>query len=233
MEESGNINWKKYLIVLIITGVIFGTALYVSDYFGQKKIQDIKNIQDKLAIDILSSETEFSLLENASCKDIASTTALSAELGSLEDKLSYTEQQRGTNDPDVLSLKQNYSLLEIKDYLLMKQISVKCKTTPVSIIYFYSNKDGECPDCQKEGYVLTQLRTDYPSLRVYSFDYDLDLSALKTLLSINKIKGNLPALVIGDDTFYSFQSLDTLEKLHDLKPLVQAKVATSTTNAKK
>src|SRR5258708_6764746 len=115
-HHTHTLDWKKYLLVLLITAAIFATALYVSNYFGQKKIQDIKNIQDKLSIDILSSETEFSLLENASCKDIASTTSLTAELANLEDKLNYTEQDRGATDPEVISLKQNYSLLEIKDY---------------------------------------------------------------------------------------------------------------------
>lgn len=222
------IDWKKYFIVLFITGAIFGTAIYASNYFSQKKLEQVKNIQDKISIDILSSETQFSLLEEASCKDIASTTALSEELGTLEDKLNYTEKDRGSNDPEVISLKQNYSLLEIKDYLLMKKIAEKCKTGPVSIIYFYSNEDGLCPDCQKEGYVLTQLRQDYPTLRVYSFDYDLRLSAIKTLLSINKVKGQLPVLIIGDNTYHGFQGIDDLEKLPDLKKLVQAKMATST-----
>ena len=225
---KNEIDWKKYHLTLLITGAIFGTAIYISDYFGNKKIAEIQNIQSKISIDILSSETQFSLLEESSCKDIASTTAFSDELSSLESKLNSTEQDRGANDAQVLALKQNYSLLEIKDYVLMKNITEKCKTPPASIIYFYSNKDGECPDCQKEGYVLSQLRSDYPAVRVYSFDYDLDLSALKTLITINKIKGQLPALIIGDQTYYGFQGLDTLEKAPELKAIVQMKVATST-----
>lgn len=228
MEGQNYINWKKYFIVLIITGAIFGTAIYISNYFGQKKLSEVKNIQDKIAIDILSSETQFALLEEASCKDITSSTPLSDELGSLEDKLNYTEKDRGEDDPEVISLKQNYALLEIKDFLLMKKISEKCKTTPVSILYFYSSKDGGCPDCQKEGYVLTQLRADYSDLRVYSFDYNLDLSALKTLISINRIKEPLPTLIIGNNIYSGFQSMDDLKKLPQIKRLVQAKTATST-----
>ena len=230
--EKNNIDWKKYVFTFVITALIFGTAVYLSNYFSNKKVEEIKSIQDKISVDILSSETQFSLLEESSCKDIASTTALSGELSSLEDKLTSAEQDRGANDPQVIDLKQNYSLLEIKDYLLIQQIADKCKTNPVSIIYFYSNTNGECPDCEREGYVLTQLREDYPDLRVYSFDYDLDLSALKTLISIKKVAGPLPALVIGDDTYNGFQSLDDLQKLPDLKPVVEAKTATST-SAKK
>lgn len=208
---NNSINWKKYFFSFVITAIIFATAIYFSNYFSQKKLDEIRGIQDKIAIDILSSETQFSLLEESSCKDIGTGT-LSTELGSLEDKLSYTEGQRGHDDPEVLTLKRYYFLLEIKDYLLMNKISEKCKKTPTSIIYFYSTDDN-CADCEKEGYVLTNLRQTYPDLRVYSFDYNMDLSAVKTLISINKVKNELPALIIKDQNYYGFQSIDDLEKI--------------------
>src|SRR3989442_1215362 len=108
-----NLNSRKYLYSFFITVVIFATAIYISNYFGQKKIDEIRNIQDKIAIDILSSETQFSLLEESSCKNFGSGT-LSTDLGTLEDKLTYTESQRGVNDPEVQTLKRYYALLEIK-----------------------------------------------------------------------------------------------------------------------
>lgn len=205
-----NTDYRKYIFSFLITAMIFATAIYLSNFFGQKKLEEIRNIQDKISIDILSSETQFSLLEESSCKDI-STGSLSTELGNLEEKLSYTENQRGTEDPEVQTLKRYYSLLEIKDYLLMNKISEKCKKTPLSIIYFYSNSD-RCKDCQREGYVLTELRENYPDLRVYSFDYDMDLSAVQTLISINKVKNELPAIVINGKVYYGFQSIEDIEK---------------------
>jgi hypothetical protein len=205
------IDYKKYLFSFLITSVIFGTAIYLSNYFGQKKIEEIRNIQDKISIDILSSETQFSLLEESSCENVG-TGSLSTELSNLEAKLSYTENERGVDDPEVVTLKKYYSLLEIKDYLLMNKISEKCKKTPLSIIYFYSNSDS-CGDCEKEGYVLTRLRETYPDLRVYSFDYDMDLSAIKTLISINKVKNELPALVIKGKVYYGFKNVEDVEKL--------------------
>ncbi len=204
------INSKKYIYSFVITVIIFATAVYLSNYFGQKKLDEIRNIQDKISIDILSSETQFSLLEESSCKDVGVGT-LSTELGDLENKLTYTENERGFDDPEVKTLKQYYSLLEIKDYLLMNKISQKCKKTPLSIIYFYSI-DQRCPDCEKEGYVLTSLRETYPELRVYSFDYDINLSAVKTLISINKVKNQLPAIIVDDKAYYGFQSVSDLEK---------------------
>ncbi|KND50209.1 MAG: hypothetical protein AB198_02610 [Parcubacteria bacterium C7867-003] len=207
---KNGIDYKKYVFSFVITALIFATAIYLSNYFGQKKLDEIRNIQDKISIDILSSETQFSLLEQSSCKDIG-TGSLSTELSSLEAKLTYTENQRGTEDPEVQTLKRYYSLLEIKDYLLMNKISEKCNKTPLSIIYFYSN-DASCRDCEREGFVLTRLRETYPDLRVYSFDYDMDLSAVKTLISINKVKNELPAIVIKDQVYYGFQSIEDIEK---------------------
>ncbi|MFZ2523059.1 MAG: hypothetical protein WAW92_01600, partial [Minisyncoccia bacterium] len=102
--QRDELNWKKYLFSFLITAIIFASALYISNYFAKKKLDEIRNIQDKIAIDILSSETQFSLLEESSCKDVG-TNSLSAELGNLEDKLSYTENQRGHDDAEVITLK--------------------------------------------------------------------------------------------------------------------------------
>ena len=192
MDQNHNkIDWRKYVCSFLISGAIFVTAILLSSYFSQKKINDIRSIQDKIAIDILSSETQFSLLEESSCKDVG-TGSLSDELGELEQKLAHTESRRGVNDIEVQTLKQYYSLLEIKDYLLMNKISEKCKKTPLSIIYFYSTDDS-CGDCQREGYVLDSLRQTYPELREDSFDYNINLLALKTLLSIHQHQNTLPA----------------------------------------
>src|SRR3989338_5795414 len=227
-----NISSKKYLYSFIITVIIFGTAIYLSNYFGQKKLAEIRSIQDKIAIDILSSETQFSLLEDSLCKDVG-VGSLSTELGNLENKITYTENERGANDSEVQTLKRYYSLLEIKDYLLMNRISEKCKKTPLSIIYFYST-DKTCGDCEKEGYVLTHLRETYPELRVYSFDYNIDLSAVKTLISINKVKNTLPSIIIKDKIYYGFQGVEDLEKaVPELQKLKTASSTTATTTIKR
>jgi hypothetical protein len=228
--KNDTIDWKKYFFAFVITAIIFASAIILSNYFSQKKIAEIRNIQDKISIDILSSETQFSLLEESSCKDIGSGT-LSKELGSLEDKLSTTEKERGSNDSEVQTLKRYYALLEIKDYLLLNKISQKCKITPLSIIYFYST-DSTCPDCEKEGYVLTNLRQEFPELRVYSFDYNHDLSAVKTLVTINKVANKLPALIVEDKLYYGFQSTeDVMKAIPELQAIANAKNATTTTDS--
>lgn len=202
-------NYKKYLIAFGITAFIFGIAVYVSNLLGEKKLEDVRAIENRVALDILSSETQFALLEETSCKDIG-PGFLSKELGSLGEKLTYAKEVTGFNTQDLEYLKRSYFLLEIKDYLLMKRLTTKCGVKPTFILYFYSTQD-RCADCEKMGYVLTALRDKYPDLRVYSFDYYYDLEAIKTLISIYKTKPDLPALIINRETIYGFHTVEELE----------------------
>lgn len=60
---------------------------------------------------------------------------------------------------------------------------------------------------------MTALRDKYPDLRVYSFDYHFDLGAIDTLVSIYKVKLDLPALIINGLTYYGFYSVEDLETM--------------------
>lgn len=201
-----NFNLRKYAISLLITFVIFSTAIILSNYFSNKKINNLKEIEDKISTDIMSSETQYSLLAESSCKDL-SGNILSQELNALAEKLTYTEENFGKNSSDLLRLKTYYTLLQIKDYLLMKKVSVKCGTKPVFILYFYSS---ECNQCEQQGYVLTYLREKYPDLRIYSFDYNLNNPALRTMISLYKVENTLPAIVINDKVYSGFMDKDKL-----------------------
>jgi hypothetical protein len=205
------IDWKKYLIVLLITLCLFGSAVYLSNYFGNQKINQLKNIQDQISIDVLSSETQFSLLSEMSCKNI-SDSVFSDELAELGNKLEWSEDNLG-NTAEVAYLKKYYSLLEIKDYLLAKSISARCGVKSAFILYFYTTA-ANCSLCDDESTVLSTLRSEYPELKVYSFDYSTDLSAVSSMLQIYKIKDTaLPALVVDDNVLTGFHSLAELETL--------------------
>ncbi|MFH0814910.1 MAG: hypothetical protein V1902_02415 [Candidatus Falkowbacteria bacterium] len=225
-------DWKKYVFVLIITIAIFATSFYISAYFNNKRVAEMRAIENKISLDLLSSETQFALLSEASCKDIGKASVLSTEINTLAEKLSYMEEKFGKQNEEVLGLKMYYSLLEIKDYLLMKRVSTKCGVAPISMLYFYSNA-GDCALCEQTGYVLTYLTQQHPQVRVYSFDYNIDLSAVKTLIAMFKVKNTLPAVVIGEDVHYGVSDLAGFEKLiPSLKEVEKKTPAATSKNTK-
>jgi hypothetical protein len=224
--------WQRYFWAFVITAAIFGTAFYIASRIDSARINDIRSTEENISVDILSSETQFELLGNLDCQTLSQNTGLSDELNSLSSQLSVAESNLGTDNPEVVQLKEQYSLFEIKDYLLLQSIGQKCGIKPVYILYFYSNA-GDCPDCSRAGDVLTYLRQTYPGLRVYSFDYHLDLSALHTLESLRQVQINsynpLPAFVINNRaSVYGFKDLQQMQALiPELKTLATS-TATST-----
>lgn len=210
MNQKISNDWKKYVIVFFITSTIFIVGLWFSNYLNNKKIDQLKSIQSTISLDLMSSETQFDLLQEVSCKDI-SNTVLSSELNSLAEKITYSESTMGSDNDTVISLKKSYSLLEIKDYLLMKKITERCGVKSVFILYFYKNDN--CDECVKQGYVLSDLHNKYPNLRVYSFDYNLDLSAIKAMISIYKVPDTVPAIVINGKVYSGLKTTEDIENL--------------------
>ncbi|HYD92865.1 MAG TPA: hypothetical protein VEB18_00165 [Candidatus Paceibacterota bacterium] len=217
---------RNALIALAITIAIIGTVVFAVNFLNAQRIAELRAIEDQLATDTLSIETQFALLAEAPCEDISEGTGLTQEVGGIGDRLAYTEERLGATDPEVVRLKERYTLLQIRDYLLTKRLERACGIEPVVALYFYSNVPGECQDCDRAGYALSYLRQTYPSLRVYSFDYHLDLAALKTLIAVEKVDAQFPAFVIEDKQYYGFT---TLEELEEQFPEELFESATSTT----
>jgi hypothetical protein len=205
------LNWKKYVFVFIITAVIFGCGFYLSNILSAKQIAAISKLQQGLSIDILSLETQFSVLTHASCKNLNEST-LTDELYDIAQKLTSISNSIGENNPDFLMLKKYYSILEIKHWLLLNKAAKDCKMDLVSIMYFYTDQK-KCPDCNDQGYILTNLRGQYPFLRVYSFDYNLPLAPLDTIKSMYKLEDKLPILVVQDDVYYGLKTKENLEEI--------------------
>ncbi len=229
MESNKDISGKKYFIVFVITLGVFALVFLLSNYLYSERINQVKNIEDNISRNILESEIQYSLLADATCEDDADNSPVMIdEINSLTKRLSYMEEQRGTDDAEVISLKKYYSLLQVKDYLLLRERAKQCGQKPLTILYFYSN-EGDCTDCKKLGYVLTSMREDYDQLHIYAFDYNIGLSVIDTLKSIYKLDNDLPILVINRKAYYGFKTRDDIEKLMPDLAFVKATSTKATT----
>lgn len=210
-------DWKKYALALFVTTFVFLGALWASNRIYGKQVEEMKSVAGQIALNTSASEVQYNLLLETSC-DRATEIDPIRDLDRLAEMLSQTESQRGGKAVEVVEIKRQYVLLQIKDFLLTKRIASRCKQDPNYILYFYSTEDN-CEDCKKQGWVLTDLRREYPELRVYAFDYDMDFPPMKTLQSMYKLDGDkLPALVIGDKAVYG---LKTAEELEEMMPFLK------------
>ena len=204
---------RNALLALAITVAIIGTIVAAINQLDRQRIAELDAIQSQLATDTLSVETQFALLENAPCADLTAGTDLTSEVSSLGDRLGIAESRLGSDNPEVLRLKKQYTLLQIRDYILTQRIADTCDIEPVTALYFYSNEAGSCESCDRASYALSYLRQTYPQLRVYTFDYNLDLGALKTLIAVEKVEERFPAFVIEGKRSYGFTDVETFQEL--------------------
>lgn len=206
-------NPKKYLFVFIVTVFIFATVFLFANFLYNERVAQVRNIEENINRNILESEIQFALLADAACEvGEEGSPLLINEINTLAERLSYMEDQRGTLDAEVVGLKKYYSLLQIKDYLLLRERTRQCGERSLSILYFYSNK-GDCEECKKMGYVLTEMREEYHQLHIYAFDYNLPLSVIDSLKSIYKLDNRLPVLVIDRKPYYGFKTRPEVEAL--------------------
>lgn len=222
-----NTNYRRYIFALVISLVIFMSGFLASNTLTNKKLESLKTVEDDISLSILSSETQYDIMREVSCDNLSNTnqTVLTKEIGALADNLSLLEANN-EQDERIISAKKRYSLLLIKDYLLSKRLTEECGTAQTFVIYFYSNADV-CPECVKTGYALSSLRQDYEKLRVYAFDYNLDLPLIKTFASLYGVKETeLPAVIINKKLYTGLNTKESIDSL--LPKIVKEKAATTT-----
>jgi hypothetical protein len=237
-------NKKRYIYTFIITLAIFLFSIWLSNMFSNEKVQSLRDLENNINVDILSVETRFSLLQQTSCEHVINADDKDSNIGFNEDlnnvslKIKSIENQLGHENGDVVALKKYYVLLQIKDYLLTKEFHDRCHKNTVSILYFY---DNDCADCAKQSIILDKIISDYPEIRVYYLDRKTDNPALDTLSSIFNIK-NSPSMVINEETYAGYQTIDDIEshipeikawKAENLKNASTTDATTTATTTKK
>ncbi|HZX12724.1 MAG TPA: hypothetical protein VFE88_04680 [Candidatus Nanoarchaeia archaeon] len=205
---------KRYFLAFVLTTGVFLLGLLLGAFLTEKKFTELKDLQQELRTQLASYEIQSVLVSQDPCafKDVDSIVD---ELGSLANRLTAMEDQRGRHDKEVLSLKEYYSLLEIRHWLFLKKLNEQCNANYTLILYFYSD-DKSCPSCGNQGFILSYLRTKYPeTVRVYSFDLAINNPALSALKSFYTIR-EAPTIVIQDTPYPRYLSKEELEsRLHE------------------
>ena len=208
--ERRNFNGGRFFLVFILTTFIFLMGMWFGQNMLKSKLSEIEKMQNDFRTETSTLEVEYLFLSQKPCS-IVNSTELSKELYQMGGRLEFMEDTYGKDNPDVLSLKSYYSLLEMRHWLFFENVKKQCNFDSKTILYFYSNL--RCDRCEEQGYILTFLRNNYPNLNVYSFDVDIDNSALNMLKEHYDIDSfsTLPIIILGNKTFDGFTSLETLQ----------------------
>ncbi|MBW3002980.1 conjugal transfer protein TraF [Candidatus Woesearchaeota archaeon] len=207
-----DISKTKFITVFAVTALIFVIGVLIGSYITGIKLDQLTDMQDDLKTHAMSVEMQYEILSEDPCRAVNSTP-LTDELNKIGERLVFMENELGWDDKNVMMLKEYFSLLELRHWLLMKKNNEICDERVVPILYFYSNK-GDCPKCEQQGFVLTNLKRNHAPVRTYHFDINIENPAIDTVKDLYNVK-YAPAIVIGEKTFHGFLSKEKLEELYD------------------
>lgn len=210
MNHRQKINPVKYITVFSITTLIFIVGILIGNYFSSQKMQQIDYIGQKLKTDTTAMEIQYDLIADNPCQDL-NATPLADQLYEMASKLDYMENRLGENNRDVLSLKEYYSLLELRHWLFIQKTNKECNKTSANILFFYTNED-DCSKCKEQGFILTWMRRNYKDVNIYSFDYTIENAALDTLKRLYDVEG-APAIIVNKKTYNKFVSKNELQNM--------------------
>ena len=226
MDPRKKADWRKYLLIFLVTALLFGAGVVLGTMFASKKVSTLTALQDDLRTNTLDIETQFAIAEQDPCTFV-NTSTLADQLYEIGTKLDYLESMLGKDDEYVLRLKKYYSILEVREWLFERKVREECTVKKDLILYFYSREESACPTCEEQGFILSYLRKKYDTtLRIYSFAKDIDSEAIKLLVRQYRITA-APGIVINGAPLLGFQTTDEIEALLNTGPPAQNERLTS------
>jgi hypothetical protein len=206
------IKWEYYIAAAVITTVLFAAGLYFGYGLNSEKMVNLERQLRDMRISQLDTELELLLIRSF---DDQSCTVLSKELdriipatSQLGEDLEFYESSERVKTEDYWLFKKEYTLTLVRYWLFSRDITSKCESNSSLILYFYSNED--CPDCIRQGTVLSFLKKNDPErVKVFALDAGLDINIVGLLKSIYNVTST-PTLVIAEKTYSGFQPLESV-----------------------
>jgi len=188
----------KYIFFLLVTGAIFLSGAWMGEQIASFYVDDIIEIQEDLQLSATAIGLQSEILGGDICDvDIFKITAEKFELGQ---RLSNLEAQRGYDDPDVVRLKNRYSIYSIQQYLLVKRQREECNAEVVPILFFYDNENAK-DDSEIQGYVLEYVWKNYPErVATYALSINVHNAAVDALMEQNDVISG-PTLVVDGERY--------------------------------
>lgn len=203
------ISFKKYILALFLTLVIFAGGIIFGAVLENVRLRDSTEINLQEKVNLLSLQLQQKYIDSG----IADCTALNQILGSnineLEKKgrviIDY-EQKSVLNEEEFDLQLRDYFLTEIQFLLISQDIDKKCPQNSIKVIYFYDENQFDT-----QGRILDYLKKLFGSqVLVFSFDSGfLEEPMIKILLTSYNIT-TFPAVVVEDKIFQGHTPVKTL-----------------------
>jgi hypothetical protein len=213
MVIKRSISKRNYVLAFVFTSMIFTIAFLGGMITDRIFLDDVEKFNDETRFNLFRAELRDKMMEDELCSyDFESP--LVKEFADISNEIIHLENRLGKDHWKVVELKKYYTLLEMYDWLHYKKLKENCGSNYDLILYFYSNQDDETgePECEcdRQGFILGYIQENNLNVRVYSFDYNLEIEEIKILKEKYGII-EVPSLVINGNVLHGFSELEDIE----------------------
>ena len=211
------ISKDKYIIAGAITIGIFLLGLFLGLVIEGKRLSYIESAGRKQNLDFSSLQLQYAFIDQLSQEKncLAVQKTFEQNINNLEStrlRLENFDSDSTLNKKDFDVLKNEYLLAQIRYWLLAERTKKLCGSDIASILYFYSSQ-SECPDCDKQAFVLTYLKKKFKDkLLIFSFDSQFESEPMIPLLKNTYNVTAFPTIVIEGKPKYGFVDKNAILK---------------------
>ncbi len=215
---------RIFLTGFLITLVMLLTILFSNIFLGELREEALLDQMDSVVRDYEEIQTLMLMAdffgEESTCVAIRSMLSrMNEELWDLGLKIDQYRQatEEFSTAPFYEKEKARFNQRAALYYTLLKRLDDTCETDHTLMSFFYRDED-ECPDCDAQAFVLTDIRLQLEDegrsddLALFSFDMDLDLPTIDLLRQHYNIT-HYPCMVIEDDTYCGLRNKDEVLEL--------------------
>ncbi len=195
--------FRKFMLLtaFLIATVVFLAGLYAGFILDNYRVSDTENFVFNTELDTESFVVEnefFETFGSGSCSVLnGRIDSLGENLAELGNTLTRYDTKKIFNNDEYNQLRRKYFLLEIRTYILRKQIEENCAgETSNVILFFYETKNNQ--ESLNQGYALDYIVERNEGVVVFSIDIDFDDPALKSLMKFYNIT-SAPTIVVNFD----------------------------------
>ncbi len=210
-----NLSKDKYIIAGAITIGIFLLGLFLGLAIEGKRVNYIESVSRKQNLDFSSLQLQYAFIDQLSQEKncLAVQKTFEQNINNLEStriRLENFDRDATLNKNEFDILKNEYILAQIRYWLLGERTRKLCGTDIVNILYFFSD-EKECPDCDKQAFVLTYLKKKFKDkLLIFSFDSKFEPEPMIPLLMSTYNVTKYPTIVIEGKPRSGFKDKDTI-----------------------
>ena len=227
MVTMRKVSKDKYIIAALITAGIFTLGLLLGLVIEGKRVSYIEEVSKGQNLDFSSLQLQYAYIDQLSqennCEAVSKTFEKNIEnLETTRLRLENFDDKARLNKLEFDLLKREYTLAQIRYWLLAKKTKELCGDDIVTILYFFSDEE-ECSQCDNQAFVLTYLKKRFEEkLLIFSFDSKFTEEPLINILKTTYDISTFPTIVIEGEKYEGMTK--TEEVLEEICPYYKSEI---------